>query len=575
VITVRALAALLAAALLLPAAADAFPGTNGTLAVQGGSSAQGRLVLRKANGKALATITTSGRPSKPVFSAAGVRIAYVSGGRIWVAQADGTFQRVLTPGYHDTDPAWSPLGDTIAYSAGPSGGRDIWSIGTDGNNLRRLTASDDDDVTPTYDKRGDLAFVRITAPGDGDIWRIDAVTGRKRHLTRGPFDDRDPTWSPDARRLAFTRVVGTHRDIYIANSLGHHVRRIRSLPGKAGSPVFSPDGRWIAFAMAKPGKRPGVWEMRTNGKGLHQIVAPWIRARSLDWSPVPGDPVVAGAGDIACDPYTPFFNDGYGTAANCHALYTSDELLRMDLNSVLMLGDAQYEDGNGGKFALSYDPSWGRLKPITHPVIGNHEYYEPTAAGYFDYFDGPGNLNGPAGARGQGWYSFDVGAWHVVALNSNCDQIDCSPGSPEESWLRADLAAHHNVCTLAIMHHPLTPPGIADDGTETTPPIQPLWQALYDAHADLVLVGHRHVYERVAPLDPQAQVDPTNGIRMIVAGTGGKNLQPPGETQPGSEVREGTSFGVVRLTLHATSYDWQFVPDTAGGYTDAGSGACH
>jgi hypothetical protein len=349
---------------------------------------------------------------------------------------------------------------------------------------------------------------------------------------------------------------------------------VRSLPRAASSPVFSPDGRFIAFAMGKA-KRRAVWVMRTNGNGLRQLTNGSVGARAIDWQAEPGDPVVAGAGDIACDPSTPSFNDGYGSPGTCHERYTSDAMLKMDLDSVLMLGDAQYEDGTPDKWRLSYDPTWGRLKPLTHPVIGNHEYWEPTASAYFDYFNGAGQANGPAGPRGQGWYSFDIGTWHVVVLNSNCDQVSCAPGGPQEQWLRADLAAHPNVCTLAAMHHPLFSSGTSDEGEGATPAVVSLWQALYDGNADVVLSGHEHAYERFAPLNPQGQIDPARGMRMLLTGTGGKNLQSPGGVRLGSETRQGESFGVVKLTLHPTSYDWQFVPDEPGGYTDAGTTSCH
>jgi 3',5'-cyclic AMP phosphodiesterase CpdA len=162
-----------------------------------------------------------------------------------------------------------------------------------------------------------------------------------------------------------------------------------------------------------------------------------------------------------------------------------------------------------------------------------------------------------------------------VALNSNCDRVSCAAGGPQEQWLRADLAAHPTACTLAVMHHPLISSGESDEGEGTTPAVAPLWQALYDANADLVYSGHDHAYERFAPLNPQAQVDPARGLRMLMTGTGGKNLQTPVAIRPGSEARQGQSFGVTQVVLHATSYDWRFVPDTPGGFTDAGTGACH
>jgi hypothetical protein len=339
--------------------------------------------------------------------------------------------------------------------------------------------------------------------------------------------------------------------------------------------VFSPDGRWIAFAMGRRATRRGIWVMRTNGKRLRQIASNSTGARAIDWQPKPGDPVIAGAGDIACDPSSAFYNDGYGSSGACHQRYTADEMLKMDLAAVFMLGDAQYEDGTPDKFSQSFGPTWGRLKPIMHPVIGNHEYFDPAATGYWDFFNGVGRPTGPAGTRGEGWYSLDIGAWHVVALNSNCDQVSCAAGGPQEQWLRADLAAHPAACTIAVMHHPLVSSGESDEGEGSTPAVQPLWQALYDNNADLVYSGHDHAYERFAPLNPQAQVDPVRGIRMLLTGTGGKNLQAPISIRPGSEVRQGTSFGVTTVTLHPTGYDWRFVPDTAGGFTDAGTGACH
>jgi hypothetical protein len=286
--------------------------------------------------------------------------------------------------------------------------------------------------------------------------------------------------------------------------------------------------------------------------------------------------VVAAAGDIACDPTMPNANDSFGAANSCHERGTSDLLLRMDLTAVLMLGDAQYEDGAFDKFTAEYDPTWGRLRGLTHPAIGNHEYLvDGIAGGYFDYFNGPGQATGPAGNRGEGWYSFDLGSWHIISLNSNCDRVSCDPGGPQFAWLQADLAAHRTTCTLALMHHPLVSSGMSEEMEGTTPGVAPLWQALYDAGADVVMSGHDHAYEHFAPLNPQAQVDPARGMRLFVAGTGGKFLQRPHSSRVGSEARQGSWFGVTRLTLHPASYDWQFVPESAGGFTDAGTGACH
>jgi hypothetical protein len=206
--------------------------------------------------------------------------------------------------------------------------------------------------------------------------------------------------------------------------------------------------------------------------------------------------------------------------------------------------------------------------------VGNHEYYGGAGdgAGYFDYFDGVGANDGPAGLRGQDYYSYDVGTWHMVVLDSTCSRVGgCAPGSPQESWLRADLAAHPNACTLAYWHHPrFTSTGVGWTAMQT------LWQDLYDAGADVVLNGHIHQYERFAPQTPEGAVDPAYGIRQFVVGTGGKSLQGLGPAPlPTSETSSSSTFGVLLMTLHPNGYDWTFQPIKKGGYTDSGSTACH
>jgi acid phosphatase type 7 len=284
------------------------------------------------------------------------------------------------------------------------------------------------------------------------------------------------------------------------------------------------------------------------------------------------DPVIAAAGDIACDPLSADLNGGRGAHGACQDRVTAALLARRDLAAVLTLGDNQYEDGRLSAFRTVYDRTWGRVKGITHPAVGNHEYRTPGATGYFDYFNGVGQAIGPAGERGKGYYSFDIGAWHLIALNSNCDQVGgCESGSPQERWLQADLAAHASLCTLAYWHHPRFSSG--QEGTSSR--VAALWQDLYDAGADLVLVGHAHDYERFAPQDPTGTADPARGIREIVVGTGGKRHYGFLDVQPNSAVRNADTWGVVELTLHATGYDWRFVPEAGGWFTDAGSAPCH
>ena len=271
---------------------------------------------------------------------------------------------------------------------------------------------------------------------------------------------------------------------------------------------------------------------------------------------------VVAAGDIACDPASPSFNGGLGTATGCRMLATSDLALALGADAVLALGDTQYESGTPAAFQASYDPTWGRLKAITHPAVGNHEYLTAGAAGYFGYF------GAAAGDPQEGWYSFDLGGWHVVALNSNCGAIGgCGPGSAQHDWLLADLAANPAACTLAYWHHPRFSSGAHGND----PTVAPLWEALHDAGADLVLAGHDHLYERFAPQDASGAADPT-GPRQITVGTGGKNLVGVAQVRPNSAARR-VAFGVLALDLYADGYAWSFATlDGAPG--DSGIARC-
>jgi len=278
------------------------------------------------------------------------------------------------------------------------------------------------------------------------------------------------------------------------------------------------------------------------------------------------DPVIAAAGDISCDPADAFFNGGRGTATACRMEATSDLALAGGYDAVLLLGDNQYFDGSLAKYRTIFGPTWGRLGPLLRPAPGNHEYETPGAAGYFDYF------GAAAGDRSQGWYSYDLGTWHVVVLNSNCTDIGgCGPGSPQLRWLAADLAAHPRACTLAYWHHPRFSSGQhGDDATYDA-----FWRTLYAAGADLVLVGHDHDYERFAPQDPDGRPDPAHGIREIVAGTGGREVRPFATLRANSEARNAQDLGILKLRLRTDGYDWQFLPVPGGTFSDAGSGGCH
>jgi PA14 domain-containing protein/calcineurin-like phosphoesterase family protein len=271
------------------------------------------------------------------------------------------------------------------------------------------------------------------------------------------------------------------------------------------------------------------------------------------------DPVIAAAGDIACPA-------NIATPTTCRHQYTSDILASRGFDAVLPLGDNQYLTGALSDFQAYYDPTWGRVKSITHPTPGNNDYQTPGASGYFGYF------GAAAGDPQKGYYSYDLGSWHIIALNSNCSNVGgCEAGSPQEQWLRADLASKSNACTLAYWHHARFSSGTAHGSDART---QALWQALYDFHADVVLSGHEHNYERFAPQAPTGAADPANGIREFVVGTGGRNLYAFGSPIANSIVRNSATFGVLKLALHSASYEWQFLPEAGSSFTDSGSAAC-
>ncbi len=295
-------------------------------------------------------------------------------------------------------------------------------------------------------------------------------------------------------------------------------------------------------------------------------------------APVQADPLIAAAGDIACDTTSAFFNDGIGTPGHCRQRATSDVIAAVQPAAVLTLGDNQYHVGSLSDFNASFDPSWGRFKQLIHPEAGNHEYFTGGARGYFDYFNGRGRLSGPAGDRDKGYYSFDVGAWHLIALNSMCDRIDpggaadgCAAGSPQERWLRSDLATHRNSCTLAYWHSPRFNSGFRGNSLVSLP----FWNTLYEAGADIVLNGDAHDYERFAPQDPNGNLDGARGIREFVVGTGGAFFTAWSSVKPNSEVRQNRTFGVLVLELHAGSFEWRFLPEAGRQFTDAGAGLCH
>ncbi|MBB5960174.1 hypothetical protein FHS29_006797 [Saccharothrix tamanrassetensis] len=264
--------------------------------------------------------------------------------------------------------------------------------------------------------------------------------------------------------------------------------------------------------------------------------------------PPGGDPVFVGAGDIS--------NSGSGDSATA-------ALLDGIPGTVWTTGDNVYNSGTTAEFDNYYNPTWGRHKARTRPSPGNHDYNTSGATGYYGYF---GALAGPSG---RGYYSYDLGNWHIVSLNSN---VGMAAGSAQETWLRNDLAASTKPCTAAYWHHPLFTSGANHAPSTST---RPLFQALYDHNADVVLFGHNHQYERFAPQNPSGGLDTTRGIRTFVAGMGGASHYGFGTIKPNSEVRNSDTYGVLKLTLHGNSFDWQFVPEAGKSFTDSGSTACH
>jgi acid phosphatase type 7 len=274
--------------------------------------------------------------------------------------------------------------------------------------------------------------------------------------------------------------------------------------------------------------------------------------------PVQKAPVVVSAGDIA-------------VCAREGDEATAKLVEGIDRATVLTLGDNAYPEGSVEDFEECYEPSWGEFKGRTKPVPGNHEYYTEGARGYFDYF------GEAAGDPEEGYYSYELGSWHIVALNSNCGeaQIRCSPSSTQVRWLEEDLAANADEeggCTLAYMHHPRFSSGEEHGSYET---IEPMWEALYEAGAEVVLSGHEHNYERFAPQDPSGKADPERGIRQFVVGTGGgASDYPILEPLPNSEVQNDETYGVLKLTLRPKGYEWRYLSAEGGEFTDSGSARC-
>jgi hypothetical protein len=294
----------------------------------------------------------------------------------------------------------------------------------------------------------------------------------------------------------------------------------------------------FSFAITTPGKTTAFLDSRESLSFSPRLV--------LVVNPL-SDPVLVGAGDIA----------DCGSSGD----EATAKLVNAIRGTVFTAGDNVYPSGSASQFTKCYSPSWGVFKTRTKPAPGNHDYETSGGAGYYSYF------GAAAGAPGKGYYSYDLGAWHIVVLNT---EISHAAGSPQEKWLRADLAAHRTACTLAVWHEPLFSSGSKHGSNSSA---RPLFQALYDYHVEVVVNGHEHNYERFAPQSPTG-VATSRGVREFVAGMGGKDHYGFGSPLRNSQVRNGTTFGVLKFTLHATSYDWKFIPVAGKTFTDSGTAQC-
>jgi acid phosphatase type 7 len=293
--------------------------------------------------------------------------------------------------------------------------------------------------------------------------------------------------------------------------------------------------------------------------GLAVATAGAAPARSSTAAPVAAtlasDPTLAAAGDIIGD----------CTGSTCGYRKTATVITSLNPTRVLALGDISNRSGAASDYTSRFNSSWGVFKAKISPVPGNHDYGAPGAVNYFNYF-------GAAAHRPLGYYSFDVGTWHIIAINSNCSKVgSCGAGSAQEKWLKNDLAQHPAACTLAFWHHPRYSSGTGGNDTS----MKAIFGDLYNARADVVLSGHSHDYERFAPQNNASQRDNANGIRQFVVGTGGSFFTSFGTIKPNSLVRNNKTFGVLRMTLGESSYSWKFVPVAGKTFTDSGNATCH
>jgi hypothetical protein len=349
------------------------------------------------------------------------------------------------------------------------------------------------------------------------------------------------------------------------------------------------------------------------------------------YAATPDSPVLATVGDISCQPTGPVEGEkqkdvcdktGTGSTTRFQAqTATANEVEALKPNLVALLGDEQYQVGRYVDFMGSFDHTYGAFKFLHRPAPGNHEFYDEHGEtgvkgyGYFDYYNGyqlnangttpttafgpdnepiprPDGQAGDFGATGNGWYSYDLGDWHIISLNAECavQPGGCDPNGSwfksETDWLAQDLQGDREACTLAYWHQPTfsaqNPSSSAGPGADPEgPTADAWWKLLYEHGADVVLNGHDHLYARFAPMDPAGNADAKKGIREFIVGTGGESLDALDPSVPNLEKGTGSYYGVMKLALSHNGYSWDFESASgapspgAGTFSDTGTGRCH
>jgi hypothetical protein len=434
--------------------------------------------------------------------------------------------------YDDANPAWSYTGSWIAYSgAGPYANTMHYT------NAQNASAS----VTFTG-SQFKLWFTRYPNRGDVEVW-IDGVLNTT-FSEYGSVLAWQQSWTPPTALSNGTHTVqfknpnlstATYIDIDAIQILSAASNPTQTA-SSTSDPTQIPTSAQTATSTSTPTQAPTFTQTATSTSSP----TPTPTTTSTASSP---DVVLVGAGDIS-------------TCSNNNDEATA-KLLDGIPGTVFAAGDNAYENGTISEYTNCYDPTWGRSKARTKPVPGNHEYQTSGAAGYYQYFNNPPE-----------YYAYDLGAWRIYALNS---EIDVSASGPQSTWLQADLRSNPHQCVLAYWHKPRWSSGSTHGSTSS---MQAIWQIMYNAGAEVVISGHEHNYERFAEMNASGSAV-SAGLREFVVGTGGRGLYPFGSPLSGSQVRDNSSYGVLKLTLRPGAYDWQFVPVTGSTFTDSGTGSCH